>query len=66
LADRCGKTWGTANPSTIDKLFWKYMVMRGCNAFEARRLFNDEKDVYKDAEFEERDTPDWPFNPGWY
>jgi hypothetical protein len=49
----------------MDKSFWKYMVVRGCDAFEARRFFDNEKDVYKDAEFEDRENPDWPFKPVW-
>ncbi|CAM6123037.1 unnamed protein product [Calypogeia fissa] len=33
LADRSGKIRGAANPSIMDKLFWKYMIARngGCN-----------------------------------
>jgi hypothetical protein len=65
LADRNGKTRGTANPSIMDKLFWKYMILRRGNAYEARRLFDKEEDLYKDREFEDAENPDWPFYPVW-
>ncbi|CAM6095892.1 unnamed protein product [Calypogeia fissa] len=49
LADRSGKTFGTANPTIMDKPFWKYMIGKGGerggeiegSAFFARQLFDD-------------------------
>ncbi|CAM6089491.1 unnamed protein product [Calypogeia fissa] len=49
LADRRGKTFGTANPTIMDKPFWKYMIGKSGerggeiegNADFARQLFDD-------------------------
>jgi hypothetical protein len=49
----------------MDKPFWKYMVASGCSAYKARRLFDDDEDVFKDAKFEDIKNQDWPFTPVW-
>lgn len=65
LADRNGKTRGTANPSLMDKPFWKYMIGTGCNAYEARRLFQCDEHRFADEEYDNMKSPDWPMSPVW-
>ncbi|MCJ1352046.1 MAG: hypothetical protein MMC33_002030 [Icmadophila ericetorum] len=49
LADRDGKIRGTANPSIMEKPYWKYMIARGRDAYSARNLFEgrERKDNFK-------------------
>jgi hypothetical protein len=65
LADHNGKTRGTANPSVMNKPFWKYMIARGGSAYSARQLFLDKEDLAKEGEIEGVKYPDWPFGPVW-
>jgi hypothetical protein len=65
LADHNGKTRGTANPSVMDKPFWKYMITRGGSAYSARQLFHNKEDLAKEGEIEYVKYPDWPFDPVW-
>ena len=46
---------GTANPSLMDKPFWKYMVRHGGDAYSARMSFVQGGDPYVD------DEPVWSF-----
>lgn len=41
LDGRDAKTYGTANPSLMNKPFWLVMIEHGDNAWSARRAFND-------------------------
>jgi hypothetical protein len=63
LADRNAKTRGTANPSIMDKPFWKYMIVKGGDAFNARELFDNKVDMYEDEEFEHMEKPEWLLSP---
>jgi hypothetical protein len=65
LADQSGKTRGTANPSVMDKPFWKYMIARGGSAYSARQLFHNKEDLAKESELEYVKYPDWPSDPVW-
>jgi hypothetical protein len=65
LADHNGKTRGTANPSVMDKPFWKYMIARGGSAYSARQLFPDKEGLAKEGEIEYVKYPDWPPGPVW-
>ncbi|KAK4693791.1 hypothetical protein P7C71_g3665, partial [Lecanoromycetidae sp. Uapishka_2] len=47
---------GTANPSLMDKLFWKHMIAVGGGAYGARKTFDDSTDPFEDAK------PVWCFN----
>jgi hypothetical protein len=58
LANRNGKTRETANQSNMDKPFWKYMIVKGGGGFDARQRFNNDEDIYPEAEFEDMKNPD--------
>jgi hypothetical protein len=65
LADHNGKTRGTANPSVMDKPFWKYMISKGGSAYSTRQLFLGKEDLAKEGEIEDVEYPDWSFGPVW-
>jgi hypothetical protein len=65
LADHSGKTHGTANPSIMDKPFWKYMIARGGSAYSARRLLHNKEDLAKGGKFEHAKCSDWSLDPVW-
>ena len=62
LADRSAETVGTANPSIMDRAYWKYMIkntLRGgySPAHQARRLFDPSGEIH----------PPWQMrDPVWY
>lgn len=39
------------------------MITRGCSAYGARVLFDNEEDPFKDESLEDMENPDWPFSP---
>src|ERR1700761_816760 len=57
LADALAKTYGTANPSIMDKPFWKYMIGRG-NSWEARNTFGNPEVTYGSTDIQ---GPVWCF-----
>ena len=65
FADRAAETRGTANPSIMDKPFWKYMIARGMTANDARLLLKPKEGTDLAKRYDYVGGLDWSLSPVW-